>query len=140
VPYETFDFTVSGPPAVDNGRLTVHIEWADPANDWDVYVLDADGAIVAQSAAFGDTTEDAAMVDPPAGEYTAVVVNFDQVSRRLDDWTGRVTFASPTPRTVGPKEAWIFECETSDGVASREVVVDRGQTVDLGNACRPEKP
>ena len=32
-------FTVQGPPAVDNGRLTVHIEWGNPDTDWDVYVV-----------------------------------------------------------------------------------------------------
>jgi hypothetical protein len=139
VPYETFGFTANGPPAADNGRLTVHIQWADPADDWDLYVLDDTGAIVAQSAAFGDTTEDATLVDPPAGTYTALVVNYDQVSRQFDDWTGEVRFTAPTPTTIGPKEAWTFECRTSGTVATREVVVDRGQTLDLGNACKPAK-
>ncbi|HEY3261466.1 MAG TPA: M14 family metallopeptidase [Pseudonocardiaceae bacterium] len=139
VPYETFQFTVNGPPAADNGRFTVHIDWTDPANDWDVYVLDSTGAIVTQSAAFGDATEDASLVDPPAGTYTAVIVNYDQVSRQFDDWRGEVRFASPTPTTIGPKEAWTFECRTGDTVTSREVIVDRGQTLDLGNACKPAK-
>lgn len=44
-PYEAIPFEVQGPPAVDNGRLTVHIAWADPANDWDVHVLDSTGAV-----------------------------------------------------------------------------------------------
>jgi hypothetical protein len=139
VPYETFDFTVDGPPAADNGRLTVHVDWTDPANDWDVYVLDSTGAIVTQSAAFGDNTEDATLIDPPAGTYTAVIVNYDQVSRQFDDWRGEVRFQSPTPTTIGPKEAWTFECRTGDTVVSREVIVDRGQTLDLGNACKPAK-
>jgi hypothetical protein len=41
--------------------------------------------------------------------------------------------------TIGPKEAWVFKCQTGDTVVSREVIVDRGQTLDLGNACRPAK-
>ena len=32
-----------------------------------------------QSASFGDTTEDAVLVDPPPGNYVAHVVNFDQI-------------------------------------------------------------
>ncbi len=138
-PYETIPFEVQGPPGVDNGRFTVHIEWADPANDWDVYVLDPGGAIVAQSAAFGDTTEDAVLLDPPPGTYTAVIVNYDQVSRTVDDWTGgEVRFQSPTPTTIGTLERWTFTCRTpTGGTATREVIVGRGQTVDLGDACTP---
>jgi hypothetical protein len=141
VPYETFAFEVQAPPAADNGRMTVHIEWADPADDWDVYVLDGDGNIVSQSAAYGDATEDAVMVDPPAGTYTAVIVNYDQVDRSFDDWTGEVRFASPNPTTYGPKEAWTFRCETLDGtIVTQAVFVDRGQAVDLGEgACTPPK-
>ena len=136
-PYEVIPFDVQGPPAVDNGRFTVHIQWADPANDWDVYVLDAAGTIVTQSAAFGDTTEDATLIDPPPGAYRAVVVNYDQVSRTVDDWTGEVRFQSPTPTTIGTKEAWTFECRTPAGDAvTRNVTVDRGGSVDLGNACK----
>lgn len=40
VPFEAFQFSVQGPPAVDNGHMLLHIQWANPANDWDVYVLD----------------------------------------------------------------------------------------------------
>ena len=136
VPYETFSFVVQGPPAVDNGHLNVHIQWADPANDWDVYVLDQAGNIVAQSAAFGDTDEDALLVAPAPGTYTAVVVNYDQVSRSLDDWTGEVRFASPNPATTGTVESWTFRCDAPDGSgATRQVTVARGQSIDLGAAC-----
>ena len=48
------DKAVFGLPEVDNGRMTVHIQWTDPNVDWDLYVLDANGTVVAQSAAFGD--------------------------------------------------------------------------------------
>ena len=30
--YESIPFTVGGPPEVDNGRMTVHIEWAQPGD------------------------------------------------------------------------------------------------------------
>jgi hypothetical protein len=138
VPYETFQFDVEGPPTADNARMTVHIEWTDPANDWDVYVLDESGAIVSQSAAFGDTDEDAVLRDPEPGTYTAVIVNYRQVSRQFDDWRGEVRFAGPTPPTVGSTETWTFRCETpTRATATQQVTVARGQTVDLGATACP---
>lgn len=140
-PYESIPFTVKGPAdGIDNGRFTVHIEWSNPETDWDVYVVNAaTGEIVTQSASFGDTTEDAALYDPPPGDYVAHVVNYDQVQDPPDDWAnGSVTFASPRPRVVNPdKEAWSLTCFNQKGnaVSNRNVVVDRGQTVALGNAC-----
>ena len=50
---------------MDNGRFTVHIEWTNPETDWDIYITDASGEVVTQSASFGDTNEDAVLVDPP---------------------------------------------------------------------------
>ena len=136
-PYETFEFVVEGPP-VDNARLTVHIEWSNPANDWDLFVLNQSGVIVAQSAAFGDANEDVVILEPVAGTYTAVIVNYDQVSRQFDDWTGQIRFAGPTPTTFGPKEAWTLSCETpAKTTKSQEVVVDREVALDLGQSVCP---
>lgn len=138
--HEEVDFVVGGLPTVDNGRFTVHIDWTNPANDWDLYIYDAAGAIVAQSAAFGDATEDAVLVDPPAGTYTAVIVNYDQVAGTpFDDWAnGNVAFQSPSPRVENPvKEAWTLICERPDGTSGSPipVIVDRGQRAEIGDAC-----
>jgi hypothetical protein len=138
--YEAIPFTVQGPPAADNGRMTVHIEWGNPDTDWDVYVVNADtGELVTQSASFGDTDEDAVLVDPPPGNYVAHVVNFDQIDgAAYDDWTnGNVTFLSPTPRHEDAKEAWQLSCQDKKGKvrATRNVVVDRGDRVNVGNVC-----
>ena len=85
---EAIPFTVQGPPAVDNGRMTVHIEWTNPDTDWDIYITDSTGEVVTQSASFGDTNEDATLVDPPPGQYTAHVQNYDQVDGQpVDDWS-----------------------------------------------------
>ena len=143
-PYESIPFTVRGPgDGVDNGRFTVHIEWSNPETDWDIYVVNSAGAVVTQSAAFGDTTEDATLFDPPPGEYTVHVVNYDQVQSPPDDWfSGNVTFLSPTPRVeTGTKESWTLTCTGSDGnlKGSRQVIVDRGQRVQVGNPCAPGK-
>ena len=139
-PHEEFSFDVEGLPTSDNGRMTVHIDWGNPETDWDLYVYDAAGNVVAQSAAFGDTTEDAVLIDPPAGSYTAVIVNYDQIDgAAYDDWgNGRVDFESPRPRTENPeKEAWTFTCRRPDGQAGTplQVVVDRGGRANLGDAC-----
>ena len=139
-PHEEFSFDVQGPPAVDNGRFTVHIDWGDPNTDWDVYVYDAAGNVVTQSASFGDTTEDAILMDPPAGRYTAVIVNYDQVDGQpYDDWgNGSVRFQSPRPRTeTGIKEAWRMTCRRPDGKATAplDVIVDRGGRFDASAAC-----
>jgi hypothetical protein len=137
--YESIPFTVGGPPNVDNGKMTVHIEWTNPETDWDLYIVNAAGEVVTQSASFGDTTEDAVLFDPPPGQYTAHVVNFDQVDGQpFDDWSsGRVTFASPTPTFYGPRESWQLSCEDEDGRvrASRAVFVDRGDRLNVGRVC-----
>jgi Zinc carboxypeptidase len=138
-PYESVPFTVAGPPEVDNGRMTVHIEWGNPETDWDLFVVNAAGELVTLSAAFGDTTEDAVLVDPPPGEYTAHVVNFDQVVDPPDDWSlGEVRFESPRPTTFGDKEAWTLTCEDAEGRlrATRSLVIDRGDRLDVGNVCQ----
>jgi hypothetical protein len=134
---ERIPFTVQGSAdGVDNGQFNVHIQWADAGNDWDVYVVDSAGTLVASSASFGDTTEDAILLDPPAGEYTAIIVNYDQVTRQPDDWTGEVTFASPLPQVIGTTESWTLTCDPPDGEpTSRQVQVSRGQSVDVGEAC-----
>jgi hypothetical protein len=143
-PYEAIPFTVKGPAdGVDNGRMTVHIEWSNPETDWDVYVIGPNGQIVSQSASFGDTTEDASLFDPPPGNYTIHVINYDQVSNTPDDWTGgKVSFRSPNPKVVtGVKESWTLTCLDANGrvKASRQVIVDRGQRAQVGNACTRSK-
>jgi len=138
-PAERIPFTVLGQPQVDNAQAIVHIEWASTSTDWDLYIVNAEGQVVAQSAAGGTTEENARLVDPPAGQYTAVVVNYE--GGAADDWTGgTIDFRSPLPSTYGPKETWTLTCERADGTvrASRQVYVDRGQVVDVGAVCRSD--
>jgi Zinc carboxypeptidase len=143
-PYEAIPFTVKGPAdAVDNGRLTVHIQWDSPDTDWDIYLIGPNGQIVAQSASFGDTDEDASLFDPPPGNYTLHVVNYDQVMNTPDDWRGgTVKFSSPTPKIeTGTKESWTLSCLDENGrvKATSQVTVGRGQRANVGNACSPDK-
>ena len=143
-PNEIVPFTVQGPEqGVDNATFTVHVEWANPATDWDVYVLDAEGAVVTISAVGPpDTTEDAVLVDPPPGEYRAVLVAYDQVDGQpYDDWTGSVRFAGPRPTTIGERESWTLTCTRADGTQGPAVAVevDRGEEREVGNVCAEAK-
>jgi murein tripeptide amidase MpaA len=143
-PIEELPFTVKGPAdGVDNGRMRVHLEWSRPDTDWDIYVIGPDGGIVAQSASVGDTTEDASLFDPPPGEYKLHVVNYDHPGRVPDDWFGAyVSFESPRPRIeTGAKESWTLTCTDARGrvQATRQVIVDRGKSARVGDACASSK-
>ena len=143
-PVEEIPFTVRGQAdGVDNGRMSVHIEWSSPDTDWDLYVIGPNGQIVTQSATSGDTSEDAKLFDPPPGEYKLHIVNYNQVMNTPDDWFGgRVTFGSPAPRVeTGNKESWTLTCTDAAGhlQATRQVTVDRGGKAQVGNACTPAK-
>jgi hypothetical protein len=136
---ERIPFTVQAPPAADNGRFDVSVSWASTGTDWDLYVLDASGQVVAQSARGGTNSERATLLDPPAGDYTAVLVNFDQADPAApDDWVaGRVEFSAPVPPTYGVREAYTLTCTDRQGrlVGLTDVFVDRGETVDVGDVC-----
>ncbi|GAA4407875.1 hypothetical protein GCM10023168_24420 [Fodinibacter luteus] len=143
---ERATFTIGGLPQYDNGAAEVKVGW-EPADaddrgnpvDWDVYVYDDQGRQVASAASLDDP-EVAVLIDPVPGEYTVVVENYD--GGDVSDWSGEVSFRAPTPATyTGVKEAWTMTCAKSDGtvVASRSVVVDRGESVDVGKACQKAK-
>ena len=79
--------------------------------------------------------------DPVAGTYTVQAINYAG-GDAAHDWTGEVSFQSPDPTVVtGIKEEWTLSCADKRGnvVASRQVVVDRGERVHVGAACAPHK-
>jgi hypothetical protein len=137
-------FQIEGLPRYDNGRARVIISWpgtaGDEALDYDVFVYNSSGDVVAQAASLADP-EVAALIDPVPGTYTVEVNNYAGGSAAAD-WTGRVEFDQPQPPVTSTvKEAWMLTCAKPGGhvVSSRRVVVDRGRTVDVGNACRRPK-
>ncbi|MGQ0837900.1 M14 family zinc carboxypeptidase [Actinokineospora sp.] len=136
---EVIPFRVDGLPAADNGKMTVTVDWGTDATDWDLYIFDAAGNLVSSSASGGTRTEKAVLFDPPAGDYTAVMVNYEQADPATpDDWSNlKVEFASPLPTTYGPKEPYTLTCKDKRGrlVGLADVYVDRGQTVDVGDVC-----
>ncbi|RLK61636.1 M14 family zinc carboxypeptidase [Actinokineospora cianjurensis] len=136
---ERIPFHVDGLPKVDNGKLQVSISWATPATDWDLYIFDAAGNVVTSSASGGTTAEHAVLLDPPAGDYTAAIVNYSQAGPETDDWTNlRVDFASPLPTTYGPKEPYQLTCSDKRGrlIGLTDVYIDRSQTIDVGDICQ----
>ncbi len=137
--YEIATFTIAGMPQYDNAKAEVRIQWPDAAVDWDVYVYDAEGNQVASAASLDDP-EVAALIDPVPGTYSVQIENYE--GGATSDWTGEVRFASPTPAAyTGVKESWTLTCSTPKGkvVSQQQVVVDRGQQVWVGNACKKVK-
>lgn len=136
---EVIPFHIDGPPAVDNGKMEVTVEWGTANTDWDLYIFDSAGNVVSSSASGGTRTEKAVLFDPPAGDYTAVMVNYEQADPNTpDDWSNlQVKFSSPLPTTYGPKEAYTLTCSDQRGrlVGLTEVYADRGQTVNVGDVC-----
>ncbi|MFY0409285.1 M14 family zinc carboxypeptidase [Solicola sp. PLA-1-18] len=138
---EESTFTIKGQPEVDNGTATVSVGWpgrsGDEAVDWDVEIIGPDGAPVA-SAGTLDNPEVATLVDPKPGEYTVRVTNYAG-GAAATDWAGTVAFRSPDPPSYsGIKESWTLTCvKDSNGkvVTTRDVVVDRGKTRNLGGVC-----
>lgn len=58
-----------------SGGVDVTVTWPDSTNDFDLYVYDVDGALVASSAQ-GGTTSETAVLSQPSGAYEVRVVPF----------------------------------------------------------------
>ncbi|HEX6148354.1 M14 family zinc carboxypeptidase [Nocardioides sp.] len=132
---EELTFEVGGLPEVDNGYATLELGWPGAA-DWDFFVIGPDGDPVGSGATLANP-ERIRIPDPVAGTYTLVADNYEGGSAE-DDWEGEVTFQSPDPPTyTGIKEKWVLSCTNQQGqvISTREVVIDRGETVSVQNAC-----
>jgi len=139
--FTTFD--VQGLPAVDNGFLVVSVNWPAAnaeAQDWDFFLTGPDGEAVGSGATLANP-EVIRIPDPQPGTYTLEANNYAGGSAQYD-WSGSVSFEGPTPPSpTGTKEAWLLSCADKRGnvLATREVIVDRGEKVDVGNACKRVK-
>jgi len=141
---ESTTFTVQGLPTVDNGWMEVSVGWpatAEPeAQDWDFTLYGPDGEPVGSGATLANP-EVITIPDPQPGTYTLEADNYAGGSAQYD-WSGTVTFRNPNPPSpTGTKEAWLLSCSDKRGnvLATREVIVDRGERVDVGNACKRDK-
>jgi PKD domain len=103
--YEDFPFTIA--PDDTNGSVNVHIEWTNPADDWDLYVYRKQGSTlqtVGQSISGAPGNEENAVVDGQGvpvkpGSYVIRVVNYASV---LADFTGTVRFGEYIPPNERP--------------------------------------
>nr|WP_157528059.1 M14 family zinc carboxypeptidase [Kibdelosporangium sp. MJ126-NF4]CEL17115.1 Carboxypeptidase T precursor [Kibdelosporangium sp. MJ126-NF4] len=142
---ERIPFTIEGLPRYDNGQLRITVSSKTVNGDWDVYVLDKDGQIVGGASTDPRHTglhERAVLFDPVPGDYTLAVVNHRQADpANPEDWTGRIEFAQPRQPVHGTREAYTLTCADRSGklVGTRDVFVDRGQTVDVTGVCDPSR-
>ena len=96
-----FEFTVPE----NTSRITLHVEWGVPTNDYDLRVLRPDGSEAISSGNAPGEFEDTAVSDPVPGTWTAAV---DKFATLPDDVTVVVTGtgvpADPRPvvRSGGP--------------------------------------
>jgi hypothetical protein len=99
--YEDFPFTIK--PEEKNGTINVHIDWLNPADDWDLYVYrkGAGGKLqtVGQSAGAPPSNEENAVADSQgipmkAGVYVVRVVNY---TATVPNFEGTVRFGPFQP-------------------------------------------
>jgi hypothetical protein len=106
--YEDVPFSIAADD--QDGSFTVHVEWSNPADDWDLYVYRkaADGSLITVgSSAQGNTTQEDATIqaqgDPvPAGDYIARVQNYAATS---PSFSGTVKFGPFAVANKRPKAA-----------------------------------
>jgi hypothetical protein len=127
----------------DDATASVRIAWADPRNDFDLALLrlnDDGSETPLASSAQGSTTWEQATLSPaefngriPAGRYVARVIDYRSVDKAF---SGRISFAGPTPAIPATPERWTLTCRVGGRVAgTQQVLVGRGQRVDAGSAC-----
>ena len=144
--HEDIPFEIT--PDQDNAKLTVVVSWADKADDYDLYLMKENGPVdtqVASGAQGGGTTNTEQIVfkgeegKPIApGQYFVRMVDYSVAKK---GFTGSITFQGPDAfRTPAPRsEAWTVSCELDGAsVARRDVIVDRGERVDVGEVCPPD--
>jgi hypothetical protein len=127
----------------DDALVRARITWADPGNDWDLYVfrIGADGReTLVGSSGQGHTTWEQADVGPPTyngrvppGHYVVRVIDYATTDKAF---TGQVTFSGPQPAVAATPERWTLTCRLHGRTrATHGVFVARGRQVDVGDAC-----
>lgn len=98
-----FQLTVEVDPSFWNkqtGGVTVSINWADSANDFDLFVFDSEGNEVISSAA-GGTNFEKVLIEKASGTYEILVTPFTVAN---SGYTGTATFQSE--RSTGAPSKW----------------------------------
>lgn len=99
---DDFPLHVSTPAGYsDTHQLTIKVDWPLAAADFDVYLLNATGAVVASAASSSDP--EVVVVPPTTGDYTVRVVPFAPLGQSI---TGTATMtanpANPPPSAATP--------------------------------------
>jgi PKD domain-containing protein len=129
--YEDFPFTIGSDE--ENGTINVHIDWGNPADDWDLYVYRKGAGnklqTIGQSAGGAPGNEENAVADSQglpwkAGGYVVRVVNY---AAALPDFKGTAKFgafipynAIPIARLSAPKRVKKGKTVTLDASASHD--------------------
>ena len=149
----THEFDVA--PDAGTSELDLRLSFLAKAEDYDLTLeyVEADGSRTGVGTAYivdgallwttpgsggnpNGLDEHIVVAQPKPGRYVATVTNATGVT---NDWT--LTVASKGQKqgarqSTGEKESWTFTCERDGQVLeSRQVVVDRGQRLDLGRVC-----
>lgn len=99
---DDFELSVTTPAGYGNvHELAIDVAWANTAADFDVYVLNASGAVVGTSASSADPEK--VVLPPTTGVYTVRVVPFAPLG---ESYTAKATLtdkpADPAPGTDTP--------------------------------------
>ena len=130
-------FPIDVPAEGPKGAIGAWIDGAD-GDDWDMYLYEGDGidpTRQVQSSAGSSADERLTYLSPAPGRYTLEVRYFTATS----GWTGSIDLYGEKSAISLPaqEETWTLTCESAGRVkATRQVSVDRGEQVDVGNACR----
>ena len=126
------EFTVE--PGQDNAALQIRADWpTNAAEDWslELFRKNEDGSLtsISRSTVANRAFEEIETVHAGPGTYVIRATG----ARAIAGATIKADFLSPEPA-----QAWTLTCETPNGkTATTEVVVDRGERVDVGPFCQP---
>jgi Zinc carboxypeptidase len=130
-------FTVPSGPGIDNGKVTIRIQWATQASDYDLKIFRPGASPTAQDPLYSSqqraTDFEEVVIPEPEGEYLIRVANVAGV----EPWEGTRVYEGPDPFQPGITETWTLTCEVGGRVLhTGQVLIDRGQVQqpDLG-AC-----
>jgi PKD domain len=129
--HEDFPFTIK--PGEKNGTINVHLEWTNPADDWDLYVYrkGTGGKLqtIGQSAGGAPSNEENAVADSQgipwrAGSYVIRVVNYAATIPQFDVSLRFGAFVPynriPIARLKAPKHVKEGKRVTLDASKSRD--------------------
>jgi hypothetical protein len=135
-PVQTFPIEVK--PEGPKGAIGAWIDGAD-GDDWDLYLYEGDSVDPTKqvgSSAGSTADERLTYLSPAPGRYTLEARYFTATQ----GWTGSIDLYGEKSAISLPaqQETWTLTCEQNGAVvATRQVSVERGQRVDIGQACTP---